>query len=86
MARRCTGISGAQSRLPVRRLRAYGGMFGFRDYDVPTGTGAMTNVEYIPYHVCSRKTVTHKIYRDTERGHRICCCRQYPSSAIQRPT
>ena len=28
--------------------------------DVPTGTGAMTNVEYIPYHVCSSKTVTHK--------------------------
>jgi len=35
--------------------------------DVPTGTGAMTNVEYIPYHVCSSKTVTHKIYRDAER-------------------
>ena len=35
--------------------------------DVPTGTGAMTNVEYIPYHVCSSKTVTHRIYRDAER-------------------
>jgi putative CocE/NonD family hydrolase len=35
--------------------------------DVPTGTGAMTNVEYIPYHICSSKTVTHKIYRDAER-------------------
>jgi len=35
--------------------------------DVPTGTGAMTNVEYIPYHVCSSKTVTHWIYRDAER-------------------
>ena len=35
--------------------------------DAPTGTGAMTNVEYIPYHVCSSKTVTHKIYRDAER-------------------
>ena len=35
--------------------------------DVPTGTGAMTNVEYIPYHVCSSKTVSHKIYRDAER-------------------
>jgi hypothetical protein len=35
--------------------------------DVPTGTGAMTNVEYIPYHVCSSKTVSHRIYRDTER-------------------
>jgi uncharacterized protein len=35
--------------------------------DVPTGTGAMTNVEYIPYHVCSSKTVTHSIYHDAER-------------------
>jgi uncharacterized protein len=35
--------------------------------DVPTGTGAMTNVEYIAYHICSSKTVTHKIYRDAER-------------------
>jgi predicted acyl esterase len=35
--------------------------------DAPDGTGAMTGVEYIPYHVCSSKTVTHKIYRDAER-------------------
>jgi len=35
--------------------------------DVPTGTGAMTNVEYIPYHVCSSQTVTHRIYHDAER-------------------
>jgi putative CocE/NonD family hydrolase len=35
--------------------------------DVPTGTGAMTNVEYIPYHVCSSKTVTHRIYHDAGR-------------------
>jgi putative CocE/NonD family hydrolase len=35
--------------------------------DVPTGTGAMTNVEYIPYHVCSSQTVTHRVYRDAER-------------------
>jgi uncharacterized protein len=40
--------------------------------DVPTGTGAMTNVEYIPYHVCSSKTVVHKIYRTAE----------YPSSIL----
>src|SRR5258708_10434540 len=26
--------------------------------DVPTGTGAMTNVEYIPYHFCSSKSGT----------------------------
>jgi putative CocE/NonD family hydrolase len=35
--------------------------------DVPTGTGAMTNVEYIPYHVCSSRTVTHRVYHDAER-------------------
>jgi predicted acyl esterase len=35
--------------------------------DAPNGTGAMTGVEYIPYHVCSSKTVTHKVYRDAER-------------------
>jgi uncharacterized protein len=35
--------------------------------DVPTGTGAMSHVEYIPYHVCSSGTVTHKVYRDAER-------------------
>ena len=27
----------------------------------------MTNVEYIPYHICSSKTVTHRIYRDADR-------------------
>jgi uncharacterized protein len=31
--------------------------------DAPDGTGAMTSVEYIPYHVCSSRTVTHKIFR-----------------------
>ena len=35
--------------------------------DVPTGTGAMTNVEYIPYHVCSSRTVTHRVYHDADR-------------------
>jgi uncharacterized protein len=35
--------------------------------DMPTGTGVMTNVEYIPYHVCSSETVTHLVYRDAER-------------------
>jgi hypothetical protein len=34
--------------------------------DVPTATGAMTNVEYIPYHVCRSETVTHSIYHDPE--------------------
>jgi uncharacterized protein len=35
--------------------------------DLPTGTGAMTDVEYIPYHVCGSRMVTHRIYRDAER-------------------
>jgi hypothetical protein len=29
-----------------------------------TGTGAVTDVEYIPYHVCRSETVTHTIYYD----------------------
>jgi len=32
--------------------------------DLPTGTAGLTNVEYIPYHVCSSKTVVHKIYHN----------------------
>jgi putative CocE/NonD family hydrolase len=35
--------------------------------DAPTGTGALTNVEYIPYHVCRSETVTHSIYHDADR-------------------
>ena len=30
--------------------------------DVPTGTAYFTNVEYIPYHICSSKTTLHKVY------------------------
>jgi predicted acyl esterase len=32
--------------------------------DLPTGVGGNTNVEYIPFHVCSSRTTLHKIYRD----------------------
>ena len=32
--------------------------------DVPTGTAFFTNVEYIPYHICSSKTTLHKIYHN----------------------
>lgn len=32
--------------------------------DVPTGVGGATNVEYIPYHICSSRTVLHRIYHD----------------------
>ena len=34
--------------------------------DQPTGTGAMTNVEYQPYHISASTTVVHKVYRDAE--------------------
>jgi predicted acyl esterase len=32
--------------------------------DLPSGVGGMTDVEYIPYHICSSRTTVHKIYRD----------------------
>jgi predicted acyl esterase len=32
--------------------------------DVPTGTAGFTNVEYIPYHICSSQTTLHKIYHN----------------------
>jgi uncharacterized protein len=35
--------------------------------DVPTGVGGATNAEYIPNHICSSQTVTHRIFHDLER-------------------
>jgi uncharacterized protein len=35
--------------------------------DVATGVGGASNVEYIPYHICSSKTVLHHIYHDPQR-------------------
>ncbi len=32
--------------------------------DLPSGVGGYTDVEYIPFHVCSSRTTVHKIYRD----------------------
>jgi len=43
------------------------GLRGSRPWTVPTGTGAMTDVESIPYHVCRKRTVTHSIYHGRER-------------------
>jgi predicted acyl esterase len=40
--------------------------------DLPTGTAGLTDVEYIPYHICSSKTTLHKIYH----------CEQYPSHLL----
>jgi hypothetical protein len=35
--------------------------------DVATGVAGATNVEYIPYHICSSRTVMHKVYHDVAR-------------------
>src|SRR5208337_4177949 len=32
--------------------------------DLATGVGGATNVEYIPYHICSSRTVLHSIFHD----------------------
>ena len=32
--------------------------------DLGSGPAGLTGVEYIPYHLCSSRTVTHRIYRD----------------------
>jgi uncharacterized protein len=34
--------------------------------DVATGVGGASNVEYIPYHICSSKTVLHRVYHDPQ--------------------
>ena len=34
--------------------------------DLATGVGGATNVEYVPYHVCSSRTVLHNIYHDPQ--------------------
>jgi predicted acyl esterase len=39
--------------------------------DFPTGVSGMTNVEYIPYHLVSSRTVLHKVYHDVERPSRL---------------
>jgi putative CocE/NonD family hydrolase len=40
--------------------------------DLPTGTGFGTSTEYVPYHICSSKTVVHRIYHNE----------QYPSHLL----
>src|ERR1700675_3754974 len=32
--------------------------------DLPTGVAGATNAEYVPYHICSSKTVLHRVYHD----------------------
>lgn len=40
--------------------------------DIPSGVAGDSAIEYIPYHICSSKTVVHKIYR----------CQDYPSHLL----
>jgi predicted acyl esterase len=40
--------------------------------DVPTGVAGDSAAEYIPYHICSSKTVVHKVYR----------CQRFPSHLL----
>jgi len=35
--------------------------------DLPTGVAGATNAEYVPYHICSSKTVLHTVYHDANR-------------------
>jgi uncharacterized protein len=35
--------------------------------DLPTGVAGATNAEYVPYHICSSRTVVHRIYHDAKR-------------------
>jgi predicted acyl esterase len=35
--------------------------------DVPTGVAGATNAEYVPYHICSSRTVVHKVFHDPKR-------------------
>lgn len=34
--------------------------------DMPTGVGGATNAEYVPYHICSSKTVVHRVYHGAD--------------------
>jgi uncharacterized protein len=40
--------------------------------DLPTGVAGATNVEYVPYHICSSRMTVHKIYHNE----------QYPSHLL----
>ena len=39
--------------------------------DLPTGVSGTTNVEYIPYHVCSSRTTLHKIHHNAKHPSRL---------------
>jgi predicted acyl esterase len=35
--------------------------------DLPSGVAGATNVEYVPYHICSSRTTVHRVYHDAAR-------------------
>ena len=35
--------------------------------DLPTGVAGATNAEYVPYHICSSKSVVNRIFHDLKR-------------------
>jgi hypothetical protein len=39
--------------------------------DFPTGTAGYTDIEYIPYHICSTKTVVHDVYHSLNYPSRL---------------
>ena len=48
--------------------------------DIATGVGGASNVEYIPYHICSSETVLHCRSITTHSIPRTCCCRSFPEA------
>ena len=52
--------------MPTANLFRAGHRIGLEitSLDLPTGPAGATSVEYIPYHVCSAQTVSHRIHRD----------------------
>ena len=74
-ARRSSRSSPARSKNTRSRCMSTANLFrkGHRiclditSMDLPTGVAGATNAEYMPYHICSSKTVVHRVYRDRER-------------------
>ncbi len=64
----------AEGRFPALFRRDHRICVNITALDIPTGVAGDSAVEYIPYHLCSSKTVVHKIYR----------CQKYPSHLLLR--
>jgi predicted acyl esterase len=62
--------SGESPPADYDRAPTYEKMIREQDVYVPMRDGVklcVDNAEYVPYHVCSSKTVLHKIYHDANR-------------------